>query len=217
MSSRRTEIVTPTPTPAPDPVTPVVPEPTATLRLTQNEAAADAIAVQEALGYLQPFLAKAKEQLPGYRAVWQDAAPVVKAARAENLNLLTAHGLGDHTRGRFEMVLRAIEGLGTDIQRYEDQLNEAAKLTGPKCRRTAWHHAANEWPSAVKNIRDACLMLNEPAEEKGKKLQALRAEHANLISLVPGLLKTSQPLTATESRHDEPLRSELAFDPRKTP
>ncbi len=196
---------------------PVVHEPLATELLAQDEVGLDAAAVAEARAFLRPFLEKAEQQLPAYRAVWQEAQPVVKRANAENLSTLAARGLSDLALRRFAMVRDAIAGLGEDIRRAEARIQASKELTAPWCRRTSWQRAANQWPTAVDNVRAACLMLNEPVTEKWNKLRALQREHADLISLAQGLSPAGPTITAREPIRPEPSGSVLAFNPMKTP
>ncbi len=215
--SKRTVATEPDSAVSPDPVAPVVHAPLATELVAHDEVAADALAVQEARAFLAPYLAKAEAQLPAYREVWAEAAPVVKRAMAENLTTLAARGLPDMALSRFRMVLAWISGLGEDIRRVEARIQASKELSGPLCRRTSWMRAAGQWPMAVQSIRDATLMVNEPAQQKRDKLDALRREHADLIGLAQGLSPTGPPLTAREPIRPESSGSVLAFDPFRTP
>ncbi len=208
------------PTPPPDPGTPDEPIPTATAQLAVDEAALDAADLAAARAMLEQFRPTAEQALPARRALRSDAAPALARARAEDLGVLLAHRCPSHLLDAFEQAQGRVGADATAVDLAERGLLDLGKLTPKLCRRTAWHHAANEWPWAVQRIRQDLLTMATPLEDIRRHLRDLTELHARIDGWVTGERARGgclPPRTAKEPIRDEPVRSELAFNPLKVP
>lgn len=215
------EIVTPTPTPAPDPGTPVVTSPPgATELLAAASAANDEADRQAALQYLALYVADAERNLPAHQALRDEAGPVLKQAREINVPLLWSLRYPEHLLRGFEFTRPHVEDIARTVVNVERGLRELPSLTGVACRRNDFHLQTNRWPGAVEVLRDRLLGASQPPDRARQQLAALREWLDRIGAWTAGHVASGAPtssLTAQESIPDSPLRTELAFDPRKVP
>ncbi len=222
MSKRSpTVIVTPEPAPMSSAESAVAePTPTATAQLAANQAARDAADLAASLAYLDPYRRRAEPNIAPRLALRAEAAPSLKRALAEDLGILAASRVPEHLLREFEQAIRRVSDDAKAADYGPQALEEMRTLPPAACRKSAWHLAANRWPGRVEEIRDKFLAAANPLEAVRKNLQNLQAVHSRIDTWVQGERARGgcqPPRMATESRRDEPLRSELDFNPFKTP
>lgn len=216
---KRTPAVT-EPTPAPEPVAAAVSEPTATEQLRHDQAIADAADRAAALAYLESFKRAAEPNLAPRCALRDEAAPVLKRARAEDVGVLSACGCPGHVPRVFEAARAAVAADIQAVEYGERGLRDVGTLSAAECRRTAWHHTAGRWPGKVERIVLDLLAITPPLEHPRRNLDNLKAAHARIDGWVAGYRAQGgslHPVMAQEPVRTEVLRSELGFNPMKTP
>ncbi len=222
MSKRSpTVIVTPEPAPMPSTESAIAePTPTATAQLAADQAARDAVDYAAALAYLDPYRRRAEPNIAPRLALRAEAAPSLTRGLAEDLGVLLAHRCPSHLLTVFEQALRRVSD-DAKAADYGPQALEAMRTLPPAaCRKSAYHLQANRWPGCVEEIRDKFLAAANPVEAVRENLRNLQAVHARIDAWVAGERARGgcqPPRMATESRRAEPLRTELAFNPLKTP
>ncbi len=222
MSKRSpTEIVTSEPAPLPSAAPAVAePTPTATAQLAADQAARDAVDYAAALAYLDPYRRRAEPNIAPRLALRAEAAPSLTRALAEDLGVLLAHRCPSHLLDAFEQAIRRVSDDGKAADYGPQALEELRTLPPAACRKSAWHLQANRWPGRVEEIRDKFLAAANPLEAVRENLRNLQELHGRIDGFVAGVRARGEfapPRMAEESRRAEPLRTELAFDPRKVP
>ncbi len=216
-----TESATPDPTPPPSAASAVAePTPPATAQLATDQAARDAADLAAALAHLESYRVNAEPNIAPRLALRAEAAPFLTRALAEDLGVLAAFRVPEHLRTALEQAIRPVSDDAKAADYGPEALEEMRTLPPAACRKSEYHLQANRWPRRVEEIRDKFLAAANPLEDVRKNLRNLQEVHARIDGWVAGERMRGgcqPPRMATESRRDEPLRTELAFNPMKTP
>ncbi len=188
--------------PAPPPITLTLTE-----QLTEAQQSADAACLREAQAYLEPFAETARQQLPLYRALCDEAEPFLERARREDTSLFAALGAPSHLWQAFDQERQHVFEIAKVIGFAEKALAKLPSLSGEACRKNQFHIQTGRWPAPVEILRDRLLTVAPPVDGPRRHLDNLKDLHARLGGWLAGHKATGGPLrpltTTTKPREAE--------------